>query len=251
MKQQRRICIYNITQYLANIFCLCRIRLTLGSIDFLPRPGSARQLTSEASRGDAPKTCIKLSAHNQMGYGEKRDIDISYTGIYGFHLSCAFSAASLLFNLKRNFCLVPAPRGSRFLRKPAPCGRGGCAAPLASLGGIEVFVPARRRGTLHPPRTPVSGAMAVGLKKKLGFDAWRPHQISPCTSSARLALPAEARALRARRLLRPARRARGLYEGFCLIDAGQKYTPQYYSSMEKTLPFTSRRTAVSAISLAL
>ena len=71
------------------------------------------------------------------------------------------------------------------------------------------------------------------------------------TISARLALPAEARALRARRLRRPARRARGLYEGFCLIDAGQKYTPQYYSSMEKTLPFTSRRTAVSAISLAL
>ena len=168
-----------------------------------------------------------------MGYGEKRDIDISYMGIYGFHLSCAFSAASLLFNLKRNFCLVPAPP-----RSPRS-------------GVIEVFVPARRRGTLHPPRTPVSGAMAVGLKKKLGFNAWRPHQISPCTSSARLALPAEARALRARRLRRPARRARGLYEGFCLIDAGQKYTPQYYSSMEKTLPFTSRRTAVSAISLAL
>ena len=151
MKQQRRICIYNITQYLANIFCLCRIRLTLGSIDFLPRPGSARQLTSEASRGDAPKTCIKLSAHNQMGYGEKRDIDISYTGIYGFHLSCAFSAASLLFNLKRNFCLVPAPP-----RSPRS-------------GVIEVFVPARRRGTLHLPRTPVSGAMAVGLKKNSGL----------------------------------------------------------------------------------
>ncbi len=86
---------------------------------------------------------------------EKREI--SYTGIYGFHPSCAFSAASLLFNLKRNFCLGPAPRGSRFLRKPAPCGRGGCAAPLAA------------GGTLHLPRTPVSGAMAVGLKKNSGL----------------------------------------------------------------------------------
>ena len=26
------------------------------------------------------------------------------------------------------FSLTQAPRGSRFLRKPAPCGRGGCAA---------------------------------------------------------------------------------------------------------------------------
>ena len=96
----------------------------------------------------------------------------------------------------------------------ASCGSprpaGAAAAPPRSprSGVIEVFVPARRRGTLHQPRTPVSGAMAVGLKKKLGFNAWRPHQISPCTSSARLALPAEARALRARRLRRPARRAR-------------------------------------------
>ncbi|MCI6027993.1 MAG: hypothetical protein MRZ14_00385, partial [Clostridiales bacterium] len=32
-----------------------------------------------------------------------------------------------------------APRGSRFLRKPAPCGRGGCAAPLAALGGRKEF----------------------------------------------------------------------------------------------------------------
>ena len=86
-----------------------------------------------------------------MGYGEKRDIDISYMGIYGFHLSCAFSAASLLFNLKRKFCLVPAPRGS------------------PRSGVIEVFVLARRRGTLHQPRTPVSGAMAVGLKKNSGL----------------------------------------------------------------------------------
>ena len=149
---------------------------------------------------------------------------------------------------------LPRPGSARLaLPAEARAPAGAAAAPPRSprSGVIEVFVPARRRGTLHPPRTPVSGAMAVGLKKKLGFDAWRPHQISPCTSSARLALPAEARALRARRLRRPARRARGLYEGFCLIDAGQKYTPQYYSSMEKTLPFTSRRTAVSAISLAL
>ena len=33
----------------------------------------------------------------------------------------------------------PAPRGSRFLRKLAPCGRGGCAAPLAALGGQSKF----------------------------------------------------------------------------------------------------------------
>ena len=186
-----------------------------------------------------------------MGYGVKRDIDISYTGIYGFHLSCAFSAASLLFNLKRNFCLVPAPRGSRFLRKPAPCGRGGCAAPLAALGGYRSFCSRSPQGDTSPAPNPRIGRNGSRFEKKLGFNAWRPHQISPCTSSARLALPAEARALRARRLRRPARRARGLYEGFCLINAGQKYTPQYYSSMEKTLPFTSRRTAVSAISLAL
>ena len=166
MKQQRRICIYNITQYLANIFCLCRIRLTLGSIDFLPRPGSARQLTSEASRGDAPKTCIKLSAHNQMGYGEKRDIDISYMGIYGFHLSCAFSAASLLFNLKRNFCLVPAPRGSRFLRKPAPCGRGGCAAPLAALGGYRSFCSRSPQGDTSPAPNPRIGRNGSRFEKK-------------------------------------------------------------------------------------
>ena len=162
-----------------------------------------------------------------MGYGEKRDIDISYMGIYGFHLSCAFSAASLLFNLKRNFCLVPAPRGSRFLRKPAPCGRGGCAAPLAALGGYISFCSRAPQGGTSPAPNPRIGRNGSRFEKKLGFNAWRPHQISPCTSSARLD------------------------EGFCLIDAGQKYTPQYYSSMEKTLPFTSRRTAVSAISLAL
>ena len=36
--------------------------------------------------------------------------------------------------LETSFRLSRAPRGSRFLRKPAPCGRGGCAAPLAALG---------------------------------------------------------------------------------------------------------------------
>ena len=145
-----------------------------------------------------------------MGYGEKRDIGISYTGIYGFHLSCAFSAASLLFNLQRNFCLVPAPRGSRFLRKPAPCGRGGCAAPLAALGGYISFCSRAPQGDTSPAPNPRIGRNGSRVEKKLGFNAWRPHQISPCTSSARLALPAEARALRARRLRRPARRARGL-----------------------------------------
>ena len=122
----------------------------------------------------------------------------------------------------------------------SPRPAGAAAAPPRSprSGVIEVFVPARRRGTLHQPRTPVSGAMAVGLKKNSGLTRG-------VLTKFRLA-----QAPRGSRFLR-SRRARGLYEGFCLIDAGQKYTPQYYSSMEKTLPFTSRRTAVSAISLAL
>ena len=42
----------------------------------------------------------------------------------------------------------------------------------------------------------------------------------PRPGSARLALPAEARALRARRLRRPARRARGLKGVWLWIDAG-------------------------------
>ena len=129
-----------------------------------------------------------------MGYGEKRDIGISYTGIYGFHLSCAFSAASLLFNLKRKFCLVPAPRGS------------------PRSGVIEVFVLARRRGTLHQPRTPVSGAMAVGLKKNSGLTrgVLTKFRLAQAPRGSRfLRKPAP---LRARRLRRPARRARRLKE---------------------------------------
>ena len=187
-----------------------------------------------------------------MGYGEKRDIDISYTGIYGFHLSCAFSAASLLFNLKRNFCLVPAPRGSRFLRKPAPCGRGGCAASLAALGGYRSFCSRAPQGDTSPAPNPRIGRNGSRFEKKNSgltrgvLTKFRLAQAPRGSRFLRKLAP-----LRARRLRRPARRARGLYEGFCLIDAGQKYTPQYYSSMEKTLPFTSRRTAVSAISLAL
>ena len=66
---------------------------------------------------------------------------------------------------------------------------------------------------LHPvggrvPRTPRIGLQKQSVCKKLGLDARRPHQLLPCPSSARLALPSEARALRARRLRRPARRAR-------------------------------------------
>ena len=37
-------------------------------------------------------------------------------------------------------CFSQAPRGSRFLRKLAPCGRGGCAAPLAALEDKVSFV---------------------------------------------------------------------------------------------------------------
>ena len=101
-----------------------------------------------------------------MGYGEKRDIDISYMGIYGFHLSCAFSAASLLFNLKRNFCLATAPRGSRFLRKPAPCGRGGCSAPLAALGGYRSFCSRAPQGDTSPAPNPRIGRNGSRFEKK-------------------------------------------------------------------------------------
>ena len=46
----------------------------------------------------------------------------------------------------------------------------------------------------------------------------------PRPGSARLALPAEARALRARRLRRPARRARGLYKFLFPRAAGGHFT---------------------------
>ena len=52
------------------------------------------------------------------------------------------------------------------------------------------------------------------------FNAWRLHQLLPPSGSARLVLPAEARALRARRLRRPARRARWIKEVLCLTAAG-------------------------------
>ena len=43
-------------------------------------------------------------------------------------------STSAHIRFETSFRLSQAPRGSRFLRKPAPCGRGGCAAPLAGLG---------------------------------------------------------------------------------------------------------------------
>ena len=56
--------------------------------------------------------------------------------------------------------------------------------------------PAPRRGT-HPPN-PRIGLQKQSVCKKLGLDARRPHQLLPCPSSARLALPSEARARAAR-----------------------------------------------------
>ena len=40
---------------------------------------------------------------------------------------------ALTHGVYTEFSSSPTPRGSRFLRKLAPCGRGGCAAPLAAL----------------------------------------------------------------------------------------------------------------------
>ena len=48
-------------------------------------------------------------------------------------------STSAHIRFETSFRLSRAPRGSRFLRKPAPCGRGGCAAPLAALGGRKEF----------------------------------------------------------------------------------------------------------------
>mgnify|MGYP004665781691 CR=1 FL=1 len=61
------------------------------------------------------------------------------------------------------FRLVQAPRGSRFLRKPAPCGRGGCAAPLAALEVVKKFLllPIAGALPLHKPYYPRATSIII------------------------------------------------------------------------------------------
>ena len=81
-----------------------------------------------------------------------------------------------------NFRLPPAPRGSRFLRKLAPCGRGGCAAPLAALEWTKEGLCLTDTGAL--PLQPV-GERFIRTKPP-PINAWRLHQLLPFSSSARL-----------------------------------------------------------------
>ena len=148
-----------------------------------------------------------------MGYGEKRDIDIIHGHIWVssfMRLFCRF--AIIQFETK----FLPCP-GSARLALPAEARAlraRRLRRPARRARGYRSFCSRAPQGDTSPAPNPRIGRNGSRFEKKLGFDAWRPHQISPCTSSARRALPAEARALRARRLRRPARRARG-YRSFC------------------------------------
>ena len=121
----------------------CRFAIIQFETKFLPRPGSAplaalggyRSFCSRAPQGDTSPAPNPRIGRNGSRFVKKN--------------------SGLTRGVLTKFRLAQAPRGSRFLRKPAPCGRGGCAAPLAALGGYRSFCSRSPQGkSIRPNITP-------------------------------------------------------------------------------------------------
>ena len=78
-------------------------------------------------------------------------------------LFCRFA----IIQFETKFLPRPGGRGSRFLRKPAPCGRGGCAAPLAALGGYRSFCSRAPQGDTSPAPNPRIGRNGSRFENRL------------------------------------------------------------------------------------
>ena len=138
----------------------CRFAIIQFETKFLPRPGSARlALPAEARALRARR--LRRPARRARGYrsfcsrAPQGDTSPAPNSRIGRNGSRFEKNSGLTRGVLTKFRLAQAPRGSRFLRKPAPCGRGGCAAPLAALGGYRSFCSRAPQGkSIRPNITP-------------------------------------------------------------------------------------------------
>ena len=126
----------------------CRFAIIQFETKFLPRPGSARLALPAEARA--------LRARRLRRPARRRGtLHLPRTPVSGAMAVGLKKNSGLTRGVLTKFRLAQAPRGSRFLRKPAPCGRGGCAAPLAALGGYRSFCSRAPQGkSIRPNITP-------------------------------------------------------------------------------------------------